>query len=332
MPGFTSIIGQNLTIRILQTFLDKGTVPHALLFAGPAGVGKRTTARLFAMALNCLNAEVEEEKPCTRCRSCRQMLGGQHPDLLLIEPKGAVLRINQIRELLAVLAMKPFQALHRVVIIAQADAMNPEAGNALLKVLEEPPADTVLILTTEQPPDLLPTLVSRCRHLRFNPLSVQDIASLLAAQRNVPGSEAETVAHMSGGSLSRALHLADTNWRDRRRWLIQASGLDQPPVSGRQGNTAALSFAALLAGQKEMIHDSLDLLKTWIRDLAVVDQIPGQVVNQDCLSQLRRVSREIHPEKLNNLWRIVEKAQKAIAANANVRLTLDNMALSMKSL
>ena len=307
-------------------------MPHALLFTGPAGVGKRTTARLFAMALNCLNTEGEGEKPCTRCRSCRQMLDGRHPDLLLIEPKGAVLRIHQIRELLAVLAMKPYQALNRVVILAQAQAMNPEAGNALLKVLEEPPANTILILTTDRLPDLLPTVVSRCRHLRFNPLSVRDVASFLASQRNIMGPEAETVAHMSAGSFSRALQLLDTNWRDRRRWLIQASGLDQPAVSAGCCNTAALSFAALLAGQKEMIHDSLDMLKTWIRDLAVVGHIPGQVVNQDCLAQLRRVSRGIQPKKLSNLWQIVEKAQKAIAANANVRLTLDTMALKMRSI
>ena len=329
MPGFTSIIGQTLPIRTLKTLLARETVPHALLFAGPAGVGKRMTARLFAMALNC--QDTDAEKPCSSCRSCKQILAGQHPDVMLIEPKGAILRINQIRELLGALAMKPYQAERRVVILAQAQTMNLEAGNALLKILEEPPTDTVLILTTEQLPDLLPTIVSRCRHVRFSPLSAQDVAAFLATQRNLQVGQAETLAHLCSGSLSKALQLLDAHWQDRRHWLVQASGLDRPGLSSRRSITTALSFAAQLAGQKETIQDLLDILKTWIRDLAVIDHCPEQVVNRDCLEQLRMVSTDFQAEKLGDLWQVVEKAQKAIAANANLRLTLDNMTLGIRS-
>ncbi|MEJ2039245.1 MAG: DNA polymerase III subunit delta' [Desulfosarcinaceae bacterium] len=329
MPGFTSIVGQKLPLRILQTLLAKGTVPHALLFTGPAGVGKRTAARYFAMAMNCQAPDPSGEKPCLECRACRQIQSGQHPDIIVIEPKGAVLRINQVRELLGVLAMKPFQAEHRVVILARAEAMNPEAGNALLKALEEPPADTVMVLTAEKQSDLLPTIVSRCRHIRFNPLSARQVTSLLAEQRDLQGQQAESVAQMCAGSFAKALQLFDMGWRDQRTWLIRASGLDRPGPSGRRSIGAALSFAAQLAERKETVQHQLDMLKTWIRDLAVVDHMPDQVVNRDCLEQLKQVSRGFQAETLISLWQTMENTQKAIAGNANLRLTLDTMALAM---
>ncbi len=177
-----------------------------------AGVGKRTTARIVAMALNCRNSERSPDNPCGQCRACRQILSGNHPDVPLIEPQGNLLRIEQIRKLLVSLAMKPFSARNRVVIVADAQAMNPEAANALLKMLEEPPADTTLILTALQKSDLLPTIVSRCRHIRFNPLGLQDLMTLLKSVPEIADEFAETAVTLSGGSFSKARQLAMPIW------------------------------------------------------------------------------------------------------------------------
>jgi len=331
VSGFETIIGQQLPVRILQTLLRSATLPHAMLFTGMAGVGKRTTARIVAMALNCRDSERAPDRPCGRCRSCRQILSGNHPDVPLIEPQGNLLRIDQIRKLLAALAMKPFSAKYRVVIVADAQTMNPEAANALLKMLEEPPANTTLILTALQKSDLLPTIVSRCRHIRFNPLSLQDVMTLLKSVPEVPEGFAETAATLSGGSFNRARQLAMPVWQARRNWLVRAAGLDRPGPSGSQrpSMATALAFAAQLAQKKDQVQDLLEILKTWIRDLCIWPYHPALVINSDHKETLDRVRAGLDDRQLLSMWQALEKAQKDIAAKANLRLSVDVMALSM---
>ncbi len=328
VPGFDKILGQQLPIRLLQTFLRNGTLPHALIFSGISGIGKRTTAKLVAMALNCA-ASPEKDAPCGKCTSCRQIYADGHPDLLRIEPQRRNLRIDQIRELLRTLAMKPYQARHRVVIIADAHAMNKEASNALLKVLEEPPADTTLILTAEEKTDLLPTIVSRCRHIHFHPLTREDIISLLSDAEGIDTLFVRTAAALSDGSLSKAKQLATESWRIERNWLIGAAGLDEPPQHDRRPIVSALAFAAQLADKKERVAALLEFLQTWIRDLIVWPYHPSSVINGDYRETLARVRSALDDSRLLDIWQAVEKAQKDIAAKANLRLTLDVMALSM---
>jgi DNA polymerase III subunit delta' len=328
VPGFDNIIGQKLPIRLLQTFLRNGTLPHALIFSGTTGVGKRTTAKVVAMALNC-TVSTDKDTPCGKCPSCRKISSNSHPDLVLIEPRGQQLRIDQIRELLRSLAMKPYQAAHRVVIIADAQTMNKEASNALLKVLEEPPGDTILILTAQEKLDLLPTIVSRCRHLHFNPLSSGDIISLLSDADEVDTLFIQTAAALSGGSLTKAMQLAKDVWRNRRNWLIAAAGLGQPPQQERRAIESALTFAAQLAQKKDQVVELLEILKTWIRDLSIWPYHPSAVINRDYHEVLASVRTGLNDQKLLAMWGAVEKAQKDIAAKANTRLTLEVMALSM---
>jgi DNA polymerase-3 subunit delta' len=302
-----------------------------MLFTGTAGVGKRTAARIVAMALNCRDRANSPGNPCGRCQACRQIQSGNHPDVPLIEPRGNLLRIDQIRSLLAALTMKPFSAKYRVVIIGDAQAMNPEAANALLKMLEEPPANTILILTALQKSDLLPTIVSRCRHIRFNPLNPEDLAALLKKVPEIADDFAQTAASLSGGSFKKAKQLAMPIWQDRRTWLVRAAGLDQPRPSGtgRPSMAMALAFAAQLAQKKDHIQDLLEILKTWIRDLSIWPYHPDLVINSDHKETLGSVRAGLDDRQLLTMWQAVDKAQKDIAAKANLRLTVDVMALSM---
>lgn len=328
MPGFDSIIGQKVPIRLLQKFLRDATLPHALIFSGIAGIGKRTAAQAIAVALNCRKSGNNID-PCGQCSSCRQILSGIHPDVILIEPQGSVLRIDQIRNLLNNLAMKPYIAEHRVVIIADAQAMNKEAANALLKVLEEPPTNTTLILTVLQKSDLMPTIISRCRHISFHPLTANDIISILHKTDRIDESFIETAAALSEGSVGKAKQLATAFWREQRNWLISAAGLDQQRQKGKRSVAMALAFAAQLSQKKEQIVQLLEILKTWVRDLSIWPYYPESVINSDYNETLDRLRSEMDDRQLLYLWQTIEKAQKDIESKANLRLTLDVMALSM---
>lgn len=334
--GFDDITGQRLPLRILRRFISSGAIPHAMLFTGIEGVGKRTTARRFAMTLHCgaPQATIEEEahgakRPCGRCRACRQVADGNHPDTIEVGPRKGMLRIDQIRNLLGVLAMKPFGMGRRVVIVTEAHTLNQEAGNALLKVLEEPPPDTILILTAPQHTDLLPTIASRCRHIRFSPLSPDELAGLLEREHGLEAERARIIAQMANGSVTEALRLSEAGWRDRRDWMLRASGLDQPHLAKSRSATLCLTFAARLAQRKETIEGDLEILKGWVRDLSVQPYEPGHVIHGECDLLLARARAGLCENQLLALWEALEQAQKSIAANGNLRLTLDVMALRM---
>jgi len=336
VAGFETIKGQDLPVRLLQLFLRTARIPHALLFTGIEGVGKRTTARLFARALNCSGISISaagndsgDVRPCDHCRSCRQIQAGGHPDIIEVTPRKGMLRIDQIRDVISVLALKPFGAAHRVVIIAEAQTLNPEAGNALLKILEEPPAGTILILTAPQGTDLLPTIASRCRHIRFNPLCVDDLAALLMRQQELGPEQAQTLAEVADGSYTKALRLAESRWSEHRDQLVRAAGLDRPAALKQRSATLALAFAVGLTLQKERTNGDLEILKTWIRDLSVWNYRPRHIVNRDRGTTLQTMRANLRDEQLALLWEAVEKAQKAVAGNSNLRLTLDVMALHM---
>ena len=333
MPAFDAIIGQERACRILRTMLARDSVPHALLFTGSDGIGKATTARAMAMALNCPSpvCGASGGKPvdaCGTCRNCHRILTAHHPDVLHLEPAGAVFRIGQVRALLATLAMKPYEARHRVVILGDAHTMTPAAGNALLKVLEEPPPRTVMILTAPQASDLLPTLVSRCQHIRFQPLSSEAIVALLFDHRQVDGEDAALIAAMSGGSAGRALALSQRSsageWRRRRDWLVaQLTGCDGQPRAAR------MAVAAELVRDGKAVGDWLELAKSWLRDLMVVRWRPDQVTHQDRIERLQALAPACNVTRLADQIRLIQQAQRALGANAAARLTVEALMLAL---
>ena len=342
MPGFESIVGQKQPIRILTTYLRNETIPHALLFTGVEGVGKTTTAMTFAMACNCSDRaiitdqrerkshSVPDEKlttisPCGKCRSCQKIISGNHPDIIYIKPSGPYIKIAQIRSLIHALTLKPYEALYRMALLSEAPAMNPEAGNALLKVLEEPPPQTVIILTARQASDLLPTVMSRCQHIRFSPLSGENLKGMLRERRGLDPDDAEVIVTMANGSYSKALALLDADWISHRKWLLNASGLDQPHKLSSRSTFQHLAFAESLTRKKEIIIDSLEILKAWLRDLVIFTYSPEKITNKDLAAHIRSVSQKMVLESLLSKIDIIQSAQKAIQSNANLRLSLEAM-------
>ncbi|WP_372683105.1 DNA polymerase III subunit delta' [Desulfosarcina sp.] len=335
--GFNAIVGQPHATRLLKTFIRNGTLPHALLFTGDEGVGKRVTATAFAMACNCLtlksvirhhSSHLDAIDACGDCGPCRKIARNHHPDIIRVAPLSSVIRIAQIRTLLKALTLKPNEAERRVVILSDAQAMNPEAGNALLKVLEEPPDRTLLVLTARQTSDLLPTIVSRCQHIRFSPLRTADIKQLLAAAGDIEPESIEAVAALCGGSYTRAARLIDSRWLNRREWIIQVMEI-QMADHGESGIRAWLAWSEVLAQKKDLIEESLEILTMWLRDILVFKTDPQRVLNQDRLEALSTAVNQVSQTQVLQQIDAVDRARAALRANTNARLTLDAMALQM---
>ena len=341
MAGFASVIDQQRPVRILTSFLREKTYPHALLFTGIEGVGKGNAAEIFARACNCKSAaktdnggssEIPLNLPCDRCRSCRKIESGNHPDIIRIKPAGQFIRIDQIRALGDTLNLKPYEAKLRVVIIRHAHTMNPSASNALLKMLEEPPARTILILTALQTTDLLPTIVSRCQHIRFNPISRSTLARFLNSEHGVAPERAEVLAAMANGSLTRAVKMAGSDWLRQRKWLIEASGLDQPGMLASRQRPELLAFAEILARDRKDLPLRLEVLKFWLRDLLIFPHDPSRIINVDLKEHISGAAGQLPQSTLEEGYHAIQSAEKNLQSNANVRLTLEDMMFKLAGL
>lgn len=222
------------------------------MFVGPDGVGKRTFARKFAQALLCSERAVELLDPCGKCDSCVQVQTGAHPDLLYIKkPEGKsdlplALLIGEDESRMRTglchdIALKPFMGGRRVAIIDDADDLNAEGANCLLKTLEEPPPKSVIILLGTSAERQLPTIRSRAQMVRFRPLAESDVATILLREGLVSdAAEADRLAALSGGSITRALQFADVELVKFRAQLVR--GLGQSPLASRQLSTETIAF------------------------------------------------------------------------------------------
>jgi DNA polymerase-3 subunit delta' len=325
VPGFDAIIDQERSIRVLKALLTGRSIPHALLFTGIEGVGKRTAATAFAMACNCTGRHAAERvEACGECSACRKIAADRHPDVLRVAPAGLQIKIDQIRTLCEALAMKPYEARIRVAIIAEAHRMNPAAGNALLKMLEEPPDGTLLILTAWQTSDLLPTIVSRCQHIRFKPIARRHLAAMLETAYGFSTEDAHVTAALASGSVTRALAMQRRGWIQRRNMILsELAELSKRPA------TVILALAEKTSQTKEDIPEVLDLAATWVRDVAVARCCPDRVVYQDLKNQIMAAAHRMEPLSLGHASRAIEEARRRIRANGNPRLALETLWLSM---
>ena len=206
--GNWPIIGHEWAVELLQHSLAAGRQPHAVLFAGPAQIGKRTLALALAAAINCTS---KGARPCGQCRSCRLIEHNSHPDVRVVQAEAGessregVLKIDQIRELQHAAALGPLESSYKVFVLREIERANLPAANALLKTLEEPPSQVVLLLTSARPHALLPTIISRCQVLALRPLPLGQIASALVERWGASQEEADLLSRLSEGRIGWAV-------------------------------------------------------------------------------------------------------------------------------
>ena len=307
-------------------------------------MGKERAAVAMAMACNCAenDATADSERhdssvsvcsntsrpiitePCGSCKSCRKIASDNHPDIIRLKPSGPTIKIDQIRSTCQTLALKPYEARWRLVIMTDAQTMNPAAGNALLKVLEEPPGRTILILVAAHTADLLPTIVSRCQHIRFNPISKINLETALVDEHGIEPGDATIIAAMAGGSLSRALRLYQANWIERRNWLIkELDSLSTDSVN------RLLAFGDQLAENKDDLPEALEVLKSWLRDLIVAKIYPDNMINRETGSHLQQTSQDMSLTSLLSKFETIQSSQNAIRTGTNLRLAMESMVLKL---
>jgi DNA polymerase-3 subunit delta' len=325
MSALSSILGHHQLIDLLRTAVGRGTVPQSLLFAGPEGVGKRAVAVALAQAVNCRTPEPTDA--CGVCPVCLRIARNQHTDVTIIE-KGeeASIRIKRLRErVLDVIGYRPFEARRRVFIIDPADEMTWEAQDALLKTLEEPPPSAILILVTAYPDTLLPTIQSRCRRLRFAPLSDQDVARVLVERCGIDAARARLLAAGAGGSVSRALaeEVGDVA-EDREAALALLQVSVRGDVLPRLKAAAALAQHGSKRRDREALGDRLSLVASLCRDAAAIEAGAADVVaNADLAAALAELGRAFGVERLTEAFATLGRAQQALERNASPKLVAD---------
>jgi len=330
MP-FRDILGHRHLLDLVAAAAARSSLPPSVIFAGPDGVGKRTSALALAQFVNCLAPQPNDA--CGTCASCTRIARLVHADVLVVEPGDTgVIKVDQIREVVERTGYRPFEGRRRVVIIDDADAMLSEAQNALLKTLEEPPSSSMFVLVTSRPDELLPTVRSRCQRLRFGRLAPGDVASLLMRSHGYSAADAHAAASAADGSLGMALEGATDALVEAR----EAAAEVLRHVAGAADPRRRLDSARLLAGggDRDELRRRLRALASMIRDLAVIGVQPAAVggdvlANADLREPLVRLSRSFDRDRVSRAFAAIDRALEAIDRNASPKIVADWLAFQL---
>lgn len=311
MP-FSEITGHEHNIKALKRSIENGRVHHAYIFSGPEGVGKKLTAMALAKTLNCLEAHGDF---CGHCASCKKIETGNHPDVKIIEPDGQLIKIDQIRELQKDLQFRPFEGKKRVFIIDGADRMGLPASNSILKTLEEPPRDSVLILITSNFHALLPTVVSRCQRLSFSSLPISVIEKMLVEKKGA--GVAHIVAAISEGSIGRALGEDEGSIIEERERVFAG-------LTGMKNAGNILRLAEEMS-KDEDLEGVLRILKILYRDMAALKGGSDDLINTDMLSRVSEYAGLMSMEAILDGFDCISETESLMKRNINKQLALEVM-------
>ena len=319
--NFAEIYGQDRAIDQLKTAFGSGRMHHAILCSGPDGVGKRSVAWVLANLLLC-QAPVNAD-PCLVCGACRRFAEETHADFitvgLLHKSDGStekMIKVDQIRALQKKLALKSYEGGRRIILIMDADRMNPSTANALLKTLEEPPSDTVFLLTSNAPSSLLPTVVSRCQSLRFSPLSNEVLTKIATLKLGHELSHIEPILDMADGSISRLIHLLDDDMRslyDRCKTRILA-------LRDGAGAPAVIEYAEQDAADKKRVVPQrvLELLQRWYRK--------SLMSRHGSVGEAEHLNSRLDPKAILETLAVIDTNRTGIRSNQrNARLAMEEV-------
>jgi DNA polymerase III subunit delta' len=317
-----SFIGNRRIVEILQRAVIQDRLPHAMIFAGPSGVGKRTLAILLAQMVNCLGGQ--GITVCGKCSSCLKIRSGSHPDVREIQPEGASIKIEQMRSLINEVAYQPFEARYRVCILDPADQMQLPAANSLLKTLEEPPSRTIIILVTANPYMLLETIRSRSRVLQFGGIPQRQIEEYLVNAAGRSREDSRLAVVFGEGSLGSALAFNTSQYKE-----IRAQAFQFAKLLLLEGGFAELSaLSSVLAKQKDSFQDWVEALGAILQDIYYAKIAPQRIGQQDILEELTRISDSASRSAIISAINGLKQLKGALRRNANRQIALEALFLS----
>ena len=321
------MIGHEEIIRHLQNAIKTGKISHSYIFAGEPGSGKRLLAGIYAMTLQC---EAGGENACGKCESCKRAIGKNHPDIIMVKhEKPNTISIDEIREqVVNDVDIKPYSSPHKIYIIPDAEIMTPQAQNALLKTIEEPPEYAVIMLLTSNIDGLLPTIRSRCVRLDLKVVDDGLVKKYLMEHLHIPDYQAEIDASFAHGSIGKAKEAATSQefadiTQKALKILKYADSMEVYELTEAIKN---------LSSEKQNINDYLDIFQFWFRDVLMFKatrEIDNLVFKQE-INYIREQASQRSYENLEKILEALDKTKVRLRANVNTELALELLFLTIR--
>ena len=327
MGSFKDVVGHKDIINYIRNAVSEDKVSHAYILNGERGSGKKMLANLFASTLQC---EKGGPDPCNECHSCKQAESGNHPDIIHVtHEKPNTISVEDVRtQVNNDIMIKPYQGPYKIYIISEADLMTPQAQNALLKTIEEPPESAVIFLLTENAQMLLPTITSRCVMLKLRNIKDTLIKKYLMETVKVPDYKADMCTAFAQGNMGRAIMLANSeHFNEIREEAVQLlKYIDEMDLN------EVVKAIKRISAYKLEINDYLDIIMIWYRDVLIykATQDVTKVVFKDQLSCIKARARKSSYEGIEKILESLEKAKSRLKANVNFDLVMELLLLTIK--
>jgi len=327
MANYGDIIGHEDIVKHFKSSIELGKVSHAYILNGEKGAGKKTLAKVVSQSLQC---ETEGPDPCGECRSCLQVETGSQPDIIWVNhEKPNVISVDEIRtQIVNDIDLKPYRSKYKIYIVPDAQMMNPQAQNALLKTLEEPPEYAIIMLLTSNVDKFLPTILSRCIVLNFKPVQPLEVIEYLEEQLGVDKSKARFCADFAQGNLGKAVRLAispDYNEikEDSVRLLRQIQDMEMYDVILTVKN---------MGKYKLDITDYIDIMTMWFRDILMVkiSNSPNKIIFKDEFSVMKKQASHMSYEGIEEILKAMNKLKIRLEANVNFDIAMELTLLTIK--
>ncbi len=360
MDSFEDIAGQQHIVGHMQDALRTGSVSHAYILCGDRGSGRHGLAMAFASALLCTDPQDSGGmiRACGRCHSCLQAASGSHPDLLVFRhqkkndsDKRTALGVDDARRLRGDVQIKPYYSSRKIYIVPEADGMTPQAQNALLKTLEEPPAYAVVLLLAEGTEKFLPTVLSRCILMRLRPVPEKELVSYLTDKRGADPQAARMAARLSGGNPGRALQILDdegtgTFIKEAEEFLLRlgrtdsyeiaqfadAAAEDENKGGGRKDAQEEAGSPEGDRAPRSRADDFYEIVQNWYRDILVAksSEDPDSLIFMDEVQYIKDAAERLTYEKLMRMQNAITLAGRRMDAGSSRALVLQVLLLELR--
>ena len=328
ITGFEEILGNEMVKDHFKKAIANHKISHAYILTGEAGMGRKSIANAFAMTLLC---EKGGSEPCMSCHSCKQVMSGNHPDLIYVtHEKPGSIGVDDVREQINdTIMIRPYSSYYKIYIVDEAEKMTVQAQNALLKTIEEPPSYAVIILITTNQEAFLPTILSRCVQMKLKPLKDFTIRNYLTQNLHIAEKDADICAAFARGNLGKAIHLASS---DEFRELFQK-------VMVLVKNVGTMDISMLLDCIREMreqnfdIGEVLDLMQLWYRDVLMfkVTKDMNLLIFKDEYKMINETGEKVDYAGLEAILAAIDTARTRLNANVNMELAMELLLLTMKN-